>query len=212
MNSYTAPEIVCQLNTPRMIRSAYSNKVDIWSMGIMLYQMFCCDFPFADYDETLFREVQFKHEQWKYASDDVKQLISHMLVKDPQNRFSIDDVLNHPWFADDPKAVSKVREIMTNSQNKNEQQQPLQPQQQQVIANADTKRSVLANIVNTIAKNTNPPSQAVTPIPVATSKRKQCWMCEESFIKVSSFINHMKTDHGTIIKKIGQQNKRKRHS
>lgn len=52
----------------------------------------------------LFQRIQegiydFPEEEWSKVSDGVKDLISHLLVRDPSNRYSAADVLKHPWVA-----------------------------------------------------------------------------------------------------------------
>ena len=43
-------------------------------------------------------ELSFKGKPWENVSDSLKQLIKGMLEKDPQERLTIADVLEHPWF------------------------------------------------------------------------------------------------------------------
>jgi serine/threonine protein kinase len=43
--------------------------------------------------------LEFDPEDWTEISDEVKNLITLMLQKEPKNRISIVDALNHPWFS-----------------------------------------------------------------------------------------------------------------
>jgi serine/threonine protein kinase len=43
--------------------------------------------------------LEFDPEDWTQISDEVKHLITMMLQKEPKNRISIVDSLNHPWFS-----------------------------------------------------------------------------------------------------------------
>ena len=52
--------------------------------------------------ELLFQRIQdgyydFPEDEWSRVSDDVKDLINHLLVKDPHQRYTAEEVLNHPW-------------------------------------------------------------------------------------------------------------------
>lgn len=50
----------------------------------------------------LFEKIQdgvyeFPEREWAHISDDAKDLITHMLVRDPSQRYSADEILDHPW-------------------------------------------------------------------------------------------------------------------
>jgi len=54
-------------------------------------------------DETIMKNVlkgkyEFKKMKWTGISDEAKELISEMLIKDPADRISAEDALNHEWF------------------------------------------------------------------------------------------------------------------
>lgn len=42
-------------------------------------------------------EYGFPNEEWDQISEDAKDLISRMLVREPQLRYSSAQVLRHPW-------------------------------------------------------------------------------------------------------------------
>lgn len=115
-----APEITKGYYTPKVDRKVYSNKADIWSIGIVLFEMFCCECPFADDMEILNNEVEFKQAPWKYTTNAAMGLITRMLQKDPMLRCSIDDVLADPWFTNDAETVALARQIMLSSQNEDD--------------------------------------------------------------------------------------------
>jgi len=53
--------------------------------------------------DLLFRSIQdstycFPDTEWNSISEDAKDLISHLLVKDPRQRYSAEEVLQHPWI------------------------------------------------------------------------------------------------------------------
>ncbi|KAI9311584.1 kinase-like domain-containing protein [Dichotomocladium elegans] len=92
---YTAPEIVRD--------QTYSKGVDMWALGCVLYTMLCGFPPF--YDESIHAltrkvaggEYTFLSPWWDPVSDSAKDLISHLLTVDPEQRYTIDEFLNHPW-------------------------------------------------------------------------------------------------------------------
>jgi len=66
--------------------------------------MLVCDFPFnGDSVEQLSREikkkeVEFTKNEFKNVSKEAKDLISKLLEKNKDKRYSIQDALNHEWF------------------------------------------------------------------------------------------------------------------
>ena len=42
--------------------------------------------------------LNFQGKAWLLISDDLKDLLTRMLEKDPVKRITIDDVLQHPWL------------------------------------------------------------------------------------------------------------------
>ncbi|KAL7720944.1 non-specific serine/threonine protein kinase [Entamoeba marina] len=100
---YVAPEILSG-------KQYRGTKVDVWSYGVCLYVMACGFPPFdgGDGDETrgnrkLFDAIcqgayQFRSPYWDNKSKEIKDLISHMLVVDPELRYTIEECLNHPFM------------------------------------------------------------------------------------------------------------------
>eukprot|EP00743_Colponemidia_sp_Colp-15_P009958 GILK01010923.1.p1 GENE.GILK01010923.1~~GILK01010923.1.p1 ORF type:complete len:658 (+),score=75.11 GILK01010923.1:67-1974(+) len=95
---YQAPEV--------LERKAYGNECDLWSLGVILYILLCGFPPFQDNDgdpsnqNRLIREATFSFPSpwWDSISDLAKDLVSHLLVKDVTQRYTADQVLNHPWI------------------------------------------------------------------------------------------------------------------
>ena len=60
--------------------------------------------------DSLFMRIQegiydFPDVEWGNISEDAKDLIRHLLVRDPHLRYSAQEVLQHPWVAmESPKA------------------------------------------------------------------------------------------------------------
>ena len=94
--SYVAPEV--------LLRTPYNKEVDIWSMGIILYYMLCGHLPFKGNKEKVIAEkivnddLEFDEDEWEVRSKKVRELIESCLKKEPEERITIDDFLNHPWF------------------------------------------------------------------------------------------------------------------
>ncbi len=78
-----APEIVTD--------TAYDYKIDIWSLGVLLYEMLHGTAPFKGKE---YKEIasNIKNGSIKYSSSlpqDAEELIASILVKDPAKRPSI---------------------------------------------------------------------------------------------------------------------------
>ena len=44
-------------------------------------------------------QYDFPSEEWSGISEDAKDLIRHLLVRDPHERYQASEVLQHPWVA-----------------------------------------------------------------------------------------------------------------
>ena len=75
---------------------------DMWSLGILVYKIFCADFPFKGKDEKeLYKAIKNgKFSYAKYTPDYAKKIISGLIVLDPNKRMNCEDVLNSDWLKD----------------------------------------------------------------------------------------------------------------
>jgi serine/threonine protein kinase len=94
---YCAPEV---WNGAQDVYDGRKN--DAWSCGIILYVMLTGKQPFYDDDDdVLLDKVNAgKVDYPEYLSDGSKDLIQHLLLRDPKKRFSMSKVKKHPWFAE----------------------------------------------------------------------------------------------------------------
>jgi calcium/calmodulin-dependent protein kinase I len=94
---YVAPEI--------LEGKPYGKTVDIWSIGVITYILLCGYPPFHDDNHNaLFKKIkkgkfQFDSPYWDNVSDDAKDLISQMLVVDPEKRYVLSVLLPIAGFA-----------------------------------------------------------------------------------------------------------------
>ena len=73
---------------PEVIEGTYSEKCDVWSVGVILYILLCGRPPFnGGTDEEIVEQIKigkfdFDDPQWSEISDEVKDLITRMLCKE----------------------------------------------------------------------------------------------------------------------------------
>lgn len=94
---YVAPEI--------LKGEPYDHKVDLWSLGVILYILLCGFPPFynestkALYEQIMKGQFSFPDPYWREISSDAKDLVRGLLTVSPTARMSAADVLKHPWIA-----------------------------------------------------------------------------------------------------------------
>ena len=86
-----APEIM--MNMP------YDDKSDLWSVGIMMYQLYYKEIPYDGMTEVeilnkIKSNTPYKQPEDKYFRD----LLNRIFVMDPQNRMTWNEYFNHPFF------------------------------------------------------------------------------------------------------------------
>ena len=96
--TYLAPEVYT--NKP------YDFKVDVWSIGVILYYLLSGILPFDDEnlnDELIGKKIVFSHHEFakeffEGRSRMVINLIEKCLEKNPEKRIDINEFLNDDWF------------------------------------------------------------------------------------------------------------------
>lgn len=96
----------------------YTHKVDMWGLGVALYELFASVPPFYSdvvddhKDNIVHQHISFDDNQvWKRVSSEAKDILLKLLSKDPRQRPSAEQALNHPWF------ICKVNDKTNISKN-----------------------------------------------------------------------------------------------
>jgi len=100
---------------PEVFKKAnYDQKFDVFSIGVILWTMLACDFPFNDDSvQGLSYKIQFSEPEWKVlknknVSEECLDLLRKLLTKDRTLRVSLDDALTHPWFKKEMNKISNA--------------------------------------------------------------------------------------------------------
>ena len=90
---YAAPEVLdC--------REYHGMLADVWSSGIVLFGMLSGFLPFGDPDDEVNKRLVLKGkiEIPKFFSREVTDLLKHMLDINPLTRYTLEEIMTHPWF------------------------------------------------------------------------------------------------------------------
>ncbi|KAL3113124.1 hypothetical protein niasHT_017203 [Heterodera trifolii] len=94
---YVAPEVLQQ--------RPYGKAVDVWSIGVIAYILLCGYPPFYDEnDANLFAQIikgeyEFDSPYWDEISESAKDFIAHLMCCDPEQRYTCERALAHPWIS-----------------------------------------------------------------------------------------------------------------
>ena len=143
---YLAPEIIGQ--------KGYSTPVDVWMLGIILYEMVCGRTPFEprklrrgqDFIAPLIRNI--KNDKPQFNSDfntKSKQLIMRLLDKDPRKRIKISAIKKQELFKKydlkkyDLFAESEVSSAMLNPKTDQDWYQSIMPNRTDLMMSMSRK-------------------------------------------------------------------------
>ena len=136
---YLAPEMVT--------KSGHNESVDIWALGVLLFEMLTGRTPFNFTGDRiqLFNNIKTLRIVW---TDDfpqlAKDLVGRILRLNPKDRLTLDQIMNHQWFRDVPIIKPVLAPIIYNERQK------LESHLIQSIPQFDKER----NIMNKSALNT----------------------------------------------------------
>ena len=111
---------------PEILEERYGKEIDLWSLGVVTFVLLWGYPPFYGQDaKELFVNIynvnyEFWEEDWDFISEEAKDFISCLLVKDPQRRMTIEEAMVHPWiqsFVSHSISNEKIDDLRSNCSN-----------------------------------------------------------------------------------------------
>mmetsp|Transcript_15938 Transcript_15938/g.34496 ORF Transcript_15938/g.34496 Transcript_15938/m.34496 type:complete len:507 (-) Transcript_15938:86-1606(-) len=106
---YWAPEV----HDRSLCQQGYDEKVDLWSLGCVLYVMMQGRYPFERRSEDDFRKGRFEFHS--KISDSAQSLIRGLIQARPANRLPLRDCLEHAWVR---KVEGRVLEFLNTARRR----------------------------------------------------------------------------------------------
>ncbi|KAK4981288.1 spindle assembly checkpoint kinase [Elasticomyces elasticus] len=92
---YLPPEML----KPGRDENYYSEKVDLWSLGVLTYEFLVGEAPFEDTPTMTQRRIaRGEMTVPPFVSPEARDLIKRLLVLDPEKRIPLEEVQQHPWI------------------------------------------------------------------------------------------------------------------
>ncbi|KAJ1122960.1 hypothetical protein NDU88_001433 [Pleurodeles waltl] len=113
--SFGTPEFLA----PEVVNfDCVSFPTDMWSLGVITYMMLSGLSPFLGDNDTetmnnvLSSEVDFNEEPFENVSDEAKEFISNLLIRDKSGRLSAGQCLRHPWLNDLAEKAKRCNRLL----------------------------------------------------------------------------------------------------
>jgi calcium/calmodulin-dependent protein kinase I len=103
---FVSPEI--------LMRQPYDQQSDMWSVGCIIFLLLSGNLPFMGRSQKeLFKKIvsgkfEFDDDDWCDVSDEAKDLVTQLLILDPDQRLTSADALKHKWMKASNDRLSRM--------------------------------------------------------------------------------------------------------
>ncbi|KAH7280591.1 hypothetical protein KP509_36G004600 [Ceratopteris richardii] len=199
---------------PEVLNGEYSQEIDVWSAGVVLYVMLSGVAPFnGETDEEIFNAIRegklpFEGRPWSKISFPAKDLILKMLAPNPKKRLTPKQVLEHPWILRHCKAVHKNKvgkmeaNVKTTCANVSEMEQNYQQKQQTSFVNSSLIPDDVVRITvkQEISEDTSfQDLNNHQPVKIETPLNKDLENISSKDSVLASFVAHLKEKKLTML-------------
>ena len=100
---------------PEIFEKKFNLKSDIWSIGVIMYEMLFGFIPFYgdNYEKVIYvinnSKINYQHDN---ISNDALNLLKNMLIRNPTYRYNINECIFHSWFYN-------INELLSGKNNLN---------------------------------------------------------------------------------------------
>lgn len=101
---YVSPDV--------LLNEGYTSKTDLWSLGVIVWMLLSGYPPFHGAKQSMMAKIKaakpdWSHQsRWRDVSQDAKDFVQQLLIKDPLARIDAETALQHPWLT---QSSSKVQ-------------------------------------------------------------------------------------------------------
>jgi aurora kinase len=83
-----------------VLEEPHDKRVDIWGLGILCYEFCCGNPPFeADSNDETYKRIRTIDLKFPdHMSPEVRDMVSKILILNPKERLTLDEIENHPWI------------------------------------------------------------------------------------------------------------------
>jgi len=142
---YLAPEILT--NTEQ---KGYSFKVDLWSLGAILFFMLCGNPPFDEnkplpiFGKITGPVINFDAPIWNKVSFAAKDLVQCLLTVDPAKRYDTNQIYQHPWLTGKGAAELEQQRKLEQEMQKELELQKQKEEEERLQKEVDRKAREMA--------------------------------------------------------------------